>query len=342
MWAFVVPERRVRFTNVLHSVCVRVSLCVRVVGLGRCPLRMRNLLEIHYDDLHFEKYLRKTQEQNGRERKERKKRESDFKVFKSIVLAFKRKLCQRIELPEEIKDLLRSPKDELNWATLERLRASTLLVVQGVRRSTLDTEEERRDLAAAISSATDETHWNIIGSGVEWIQPGSWLHLDQDQADYINQEIPKVQRRDFLAQKIAISDQGLQIQVLTRPLLSESLAPPHDQFAKVMANWKKHKSLKECCRFAKPFPIPEDPQAVLDRMLLVLWDALHLDQCLRWSTQKVCNLPVDHCLELGRWFSLGLTVSKDAVFSGMCAMCRPLSCIVPLWFVFAVVAVFSC
>ena len=54
---------------------------------------MRTLLEIHYDDLHFEKYQRKTQEQNCRERKERKKRKSDFKVFKSIVLAFKRELC---------------------------------------------------------------------------------------------------------------------------------------------------------------------------------------------------------------------------------------------------------
>ncbi len=185
-------------------------------------------------------------------------------------------------------------------------------------------------MTAAISCATDPNHWNVVGPGVDWIAPGSWLHLDQGQVDYINETQRKEDRRDFLAQKIAISDTGLQIRVLTRPLASD-LAPPHDQFAKVMANWKKHKSLKECCRFAKPVPIPQDPQAVLDRMLLVLWDALHLDQCLRWSAQKVCNLPVDHSLELGRWFSMGLAVSKDALFSGMCAMCRQLSSAVPLW-----------
>ena len=295
---------------------------------ARSQLRMRTLLEIHYDDLHYEKYLKKAQVQNGGTRNNRKKRKSEFKVFKSVVMNFKRRLCQRIELPDEVKELLKSPENENNWAVLEELRAVILIFVQGLRRSTLDTAEERRDLTAAISCATDPNHWNVVGPGVDWIPPGSWLHLDQGQADYINETQRKEERRDFLAQKIAISDPGLQIRVLTRPLASD-LAPPHDQFAKLMANWKKHKSLKECCRFAKPVPIPQDPQAVLDRMLLVLWDALHLDQCLRWSAQKVCNLPVDQCLELGRWFSNGLTVSKDAIFSGMCAMCEGLSCIVP-------------
>ena len=69
-------------------------------------------------------------------------------------------------------------------------------------------------------------------------------------------------------------------------------------------------------------PIPDDdPQILLDRFLLVLWDALHFDMCLEWTRLGVTNLPVDHTLELGRWFALGLTTSAEPIFSGMCAMC---------------------
>ncbi len=314
---------RVRVVVCVAPVCA-CAFVVLCCWIG--PLRMRTLLESHYNDLHYDKYLRKTHEQKHNERKERKKRKSDFKVSKSVVMAFKRKLCQRIDLLEEVKELLRLPKDETNLLTLEKLRAAILLVVQGVRSSTLDTGDERRELAAAICRATDTNHWNVIGPGVDWIRPGSWLHLDQNQADYINESSRKEERRDFLVQKLAVADPGLRIQVLTRPFASTDLAPPHGPFAKVLANWKKHKSLKECCRYAKPVPIPEDPQAVLDILILVLWDALHVDQCLRWSARSVCNLPVGHCLEFGRWFSMGLTVSKGALFSGICAMCRRFGC----------------
>ena len=43
---------------------------------------------------------------------------------------------------------------------------------------------------------------------------------------------------------------------------------------------------------------------IFDRMLLVLWDALFLDQCVAWTKAGVSNLPSDECLELGRWFSV--------------------------------------
>ena len=161
---------------------------------------MRTLLEIHYDELHYERYLRKVKAQNGGTRNSRKRRKSDFEVFKSVVVNFKRRLCQRIELPDEVKELLKSQKDETNWSVLEELRSVILLFVQGDRRSTLDTDEERKDLSAAISCATDPNHWNVIGPGVTWVPPGSWLRIDQQQADYINENVRKEERRDFLAQ----------------------------------------------------------------------------------------------------------------------------------------------
>ena len=146
---------------------------------------MRTLLEIHYDDLHYETYMKKNEAQRGK-RGKGKKRQSEFKVFKSVVNNFKRRLCQRIGLPDEIKALLRTPKDETNWDILEKLRGVVMLFVQGLRRSTVDTEEERRDLAAAIRGCSSERYWNEIGPGISWIPPGSRLHLEQEQTESTN------------------------------------------------------------------------------------------------------------------------------------------------------------
>ena len=73
---------------------------------------MRTLVEMHYDDVYMEKYLRKLRGSEGR--KLAKRRQSDYKVFKSVVQSHKRKLCQRIELPQSVKDLLPTPKFEEN------------------------------------------------------------------------------------------------------------------------------------------------------------------------------------------------------------------------------------
>ena len=45
-----------------------------------------------------------------------------------------------------------------------------------------------------------------------------------------------------------------------------------------------------------------------------------LDQCIRWTQQKVTNLSVDRTLELGRYFRLGLNVGEEGIFTGLCAM----------------------
>ena len=65
---------------------------------------MRTLLDLHYDNFHFEKY--KARGKNAR------KRQSDYKVFNSVAQAHRRKLCQRMELPEGVKAALQSPIHE--------------------------------------------------------------------------------------------------------------------------------------------------------------------------------------------------------------------------------------
>ena len=63
---------------------------------------MRTLLEMHYDALHLAKHIRHIQGRDGEERVVTKRRKSDFKVFRSVVNSHKRRLCQRIDLPDQV------------------------------------------------------------------------------------------------------------------------------------------------------------------------------------------------------------------------------------------------
>ena len=61
---------------------------------------MRTLLELHYDEVHYEKYRALGKKARGRQ--------SAYKVFNSVAQAHRRKQCQRIVLPEALKAILRS------------------------------------------------------------------------------------------------------------------------------------------------------------------------------------------------------------------------------------------
>ena len=63
---------------------------------------MRTLLEMHYDDIHIAKQIRRIQVRDGEERIVTKRRKSDYKVFRTVVNSHKRRLCQRIDLPEQV------------------------------------------------------------------------------------------------------------------------------------------------------------------------------------------------------------------------------------------------
>ena len=72
-------------------------------------------MELHYDQLHLEKYLASGKTGN-------KRRSSQVKVFSSIAQAHRLKLCQRISLPDSIKQIFRCPAHEDKWDKLEEAR----------------------------------------------------------------------------------------------------------------------------------------------------------------------------------------------------------------------------
>ena len=198
------------------------------------------------------------------------------------------------------------------------------MIAQGLRVSTLESSEEGVGFAKAIINGVDTTRpsiYNSIGSGLDWIPPGSLLLLDKDDESYIHGRVYQESRRDYLVEKVRQAQPGTVIRVLTRPLYHPVLAPPQDYFLKLLA--KEHISLQECGRRAKPHPA-DGTQSVLDQMLLTLWDALFLDDCIRWTKQGVTNMTVERTLTMGKYFMMGLEVGKEAVFTGLCAMCANL------------------
>lgn len=58
---------------------------------------------------------------------------------------------------------------------------------------------------------------------------------------------------------------------------------------------------------------PLSNEGTLDRLLLVLFDALLSTQAEDWTERKVANLPADEKYELARWWPLGQSVAKHKV-----------------------------
>ena len=63
---------------------------------------------------------------------------------------------------------------------------------------------------------------------------------------------------------------------------------------------------------------------LLDRLLLVLWDALFARQAHEWTGRGVANITVSEAMDLGRWFLRGQKVGEKPLFDAICAMCGEL------------------
>ena len=95
--------------------------------------------------------------------------------------------------------------------------------------------------------------------------------LDEEDATHSQTIVYQAARTDYLVEQVRRLRYSTEIRVLTGPFYHRTLAPPDDYFLKFLAD--ERRSLKECGRRAKP-QLADGTQAVLDQMLLTLWDAL--------------------------------------------------------------------
>ncbi len=155
-------------------------------------------------------------------------------------------------------------------------------------------------------------------------------------------------RRAFVAKSVRALTENDSIIVKMRPLKTRK-APPLDDFGQLLFGdegeraegneeeevdqGKRRKGKRKGERKSngaggKIRQIAEDlslsKAETLDRMLLVLFDALLLTQAEEWTARGLGNLPADETYELARWWYLGQNVAKNALFDGICAMCGAL------------------
>ena len=255
---------------------------------------MRTLLEIHYDEIHL---------QNWRSQSRRAPaRKSEWHVFSSTINAHRKQLCQRIQLPKAVKDILRQPTDEEDPLKLEKLRDVIAKEIQGYECLLLETPGHILDIAEAVEKCTHNVFMDEIGYECHGLPSGCRVVLN-DGAYTTKMEVAEALR-------------GLQpgdfIDVFTRPFGTER-APLVDAFSKKLG-FTTITELEDTMSRPK----------ILDMMLLSLFDALFLRQSEGWSQSKVANLKVDETPELARWFLRGYNVGSKPIFDGICSMCATL------------------
>ena len=102
---------------------------------------MYTLLQIHYDNVHFDQW------KDGRGNT--RKRKSEWRVLGSTVNAHRKPLCQTFALPESVRKVLRTPADEGNLAKLEELRDAILQEMEGPDRILIESTEHAECIARA-------------------------------------------------------------------------------------------------------------------------------------------------------------------------------------------------
>ena len=125
------------------------------------------------DDVHFEKY--KALGKQGR------KRNSDYKLFFSAASSHRRKLCTRLELPEGVKNVLRSPAHEEKWEKLEDLRAAIARSIFGEKLFEVETEQDAAELVRALESNTSDFPDALTGHSI--FPDGSRIVVDEPPKD---------------------------------------------------------------------------------------------------------------------------------------------------------------
>ena len=261
------------------------------------------------DDVHMEKWRAKSSSKAPPPRK------GDHKVFRKAVNCYRKRLCVRIELPDSVKQVMRGPDDEDDWSRLELLRRSVARCILGER-----TIELTADSAADIASAMERQRPRTVKKFPDEIGPGC-SYFPEGSRVLVSAQGPP--RKSFAENRAALAAAvrklvGRSVPVHTRPL-DTIRSPPLDDFSAMVLRDPKQYTFQRMAREQRL-----TKEEALDKLLLALWDALFLDQCIGWSEQKVANLPHEQAPELGKWFMKGQAVGERPIFDGMCAMCGTL------------------
>ena len=136
------------------------------------------------------------------------------------------------------------------------------------------------------------------------------------QLDYLSGSKSAHVRRKKVAAHLRSLGEGEDLQVLLRPL-ETARQPPLDDFGKELFRCRGAFRSTDSPINVLAEKLKLSKEMLLDKMLLVIHDALLLDLSEEWTRRKVANVPADETYELARWWNLGQNVGNKPLFDGI-------------------------
>ena len=264
---------------------------------------------MHYDDIHTEKYRERTA-------KTLPTGKAEHKVFKKAISLHRKRLCQRIDLPHDVRAVLRTPDDEESWPRLEMPRGAIARAILGERSIELIDEEMACSIADALERSRPgrcvKAFVDEVGPGSSYVPEGSRVLIAVKGG---SSRMTFAERRSAMATAVRRMA-GKTLPVHTRPV-GTIRTPPMDDFAMALLRNPKDLTLQK----AAAEEGLKTKAETLDKMLLCLFDALFLDQFETWTERGVTNLAADETPELARYFIEGLNVETKPIFDAMRFSC---------------------
>ena len=205
---------------------------------------MKALLELHYDDVCYSAKRDNTRKLN---------------ISVGAARAYYQQLNQKLKLPSSVKDIFRSPTDELKWDRLKRLYVVIQEEWEGTTNIFLNTPDEIEHLAEAIEQCQSRKFADEVGRIAD-----SKLREGMRLVTPFSDGEPTSSRGQVAAWVRGIKI-GHHVMVKTRPFHT-SREPPADKYSK---NLMKSQSFET-------FVHDKSIEDVRDRFLLCLFDALFL------------------------------------------------------------------
>ena len=215
---------------------------------------MRTLLELHYDEVHTQKYARKVGPRG------------QGKVLNCVAFAHRKRLNQKLSIPARVKEILRRPQDETDPVKLELLCIATRQEIEAETDVILATDADIEMLAAAVEACDSQPFpdqvCRDVSVGAATIPEGARLRIEVDASRSL------AERRRQVVDVVRSLNEGDALRVKRRPF-GTSRQPPMDAFARELVSRPYDKLACICA--------DSSPEKTRDRLLLALWAAYKWD-----------------------------------------------------------------
>ena len=152
-------------------------------------------------------------------------------VINCVAFAHRKKLNQKLVLPDRVKEILRRPQDEVNATKLQLLAAAVRQEIEAVTCVYLATSTEIEDLAVAVERCETESADEVGPYDPEVPKERQKIPLGARLIIKVDMTLPLKERRLKAAELVRSFDEGQAVHVKMRPLNTRR-RPPLDTFAR--------------------------------------------------------------------------------------------------------------